>query len=103
MTNAGFNKARNFFSAYFHEDWAEDADTPEAVITGFGAEGWSSEELHELASEIENFCELYVEHADLEAALFRELGCYYQPSADGMTAHAWLFALARALTADSEQ
>lgn len=103
MTRAGFDKARNFFSAYFHEDWAEEADTPEAVITGYLAEGWSSEEMHELASEIENLGELYVEDADLEEALFRELGCYYQPSADGMSAHAWLSALSRALTANAEQ
>jgi hypothetical protein len=102
MKSAGFDRARNFFSAYFHEDWAEEAGTPEAVITGYLAEGWSFEEMRQLAIEIESLGELYIEDADLEEALFSELGCYYQPSADGVAAHTWLSALSRTLTVKGE-
>ena len=97
------NDIKNLFSGYFHEDWEVDAHEPSEVIANFLAEGCSAEELDGLSSNIRVFVGQYDNDADLEDALFRELGCYYQPSADGVSAKTWLEHVALELAGKSKQ
>jgi hypothetical protein len=41
----------------------------------------------------------YLDDRDLEKVLFTQLGCYYQPSGDGLSARVWLQRLAAQLIA----
>lgn len=90
MTTNYFSGLRDFFSAYFHEDWVLEAKDPDHVVSSYLAVGWSAKELNELASQMLRFAESISDDAALEQALFTELGCYYAPSADKVSARVWL-------------
>lgn len=98
----GFEEAKNFFSSYFHEDWPEEARDPAEVIALFLGQGWSSEYLRRLASEIQQFAASHENDAELEQALFAELGSYYLPSADNISARTWLQGVASTLEKAAE-
>jgi hypothetical protein len=95
--SGGFEDATNFFSSYFHQDWPEEARNPAQIISLFLSEGWTTGYLHQLAEEIRQFTAMHTDDGELERALFSELGSYYVPSADGITARAWLEDVASAL------
>ena len=80
---------RNFFSAYFHEDWPCEADSPESVFTGY-AQSSSPHERRMLAEAILEYSRAFADDKELEESLCRDLGCYYLPSADGLSAKGWL-------------
>jgi hypothetical protein len=84
------NELKQFFGAYFHEDWPHDAATSDEVIAGFISEGRSPEELSRLADMIDAYVIAAPTDEALEEGLFAELGCYYVPSADGLRVDAWL-------------
>jgi hypothetical protein len=86
----------SFFSAYFHEDWRCDADSTEAVVTEY-ARTATLEDMHSLGEAILDFSREFVSEEQLEEELYRTLGCYYQPSAVGLSAKAWLAGVARQL------
>ena len=90
MNTRDFSELRDFFSAYFHEDWALDAEDPSQVVSSYLAVGWSAKELNNLASQMLQFAESMSDDAALEKALLTELGCYYTPSADKVSAREWL-------------
>jgi hypothetical protein len=79
----------NFFSAYFHEDWHRDAGSPEAVIAGYIQTATPSD-MSSLGQAIRHFSQAFVSDIQLEEKLFTELGCYYRPSGEGLSAKAWL-------------
>jgi hypothetical protein len=90
MNVSRFSRLKTFCSSYFHEDWVLEAENPEQVVSSYLASGWSSAELNELAGEMRQFARSYPDDAALERALFSELGCYYMPSADHISAREWL-------------
>lgn len=83
---------------YFHEDWAEEASNPSEVLDDFvSAIGLTGDELQRLTNDL---LALATQHeGDNEGWLFRDLGCYFDPSADGQTDAEWLRDLARQLIA----
>ena len=97
MSNDDFEAARSFFSAYFHEDWVEDADDPLDVVVNYLAERWPASELQVLSAQLQAFAAQYQDDGTLEEALFSRLGCYYQPSADGKSARSWIAEVRMAL------
>ena len=82
-------KLYQFFAGYFHEDWTVDSENPDEVLNELVAEGRTRSELEELAGLIDDYLDTRSD-VSLEHALFTELGCYYTPSADGLSARAWL-------------
>lgn len=78
-----------FFAGYFHEDWSCDAETDSGIVATFRAASSGDERAH-MADLIEAFADSYADDRALERALFKDLGCYYNPSADGRSARDWL-------------
>ncbi|MCC7171886.1 MAG: hypothetical protein IT459_15685 [Planctomycetes bacterium] len=89
---------RSFFSSYFHEDWSLDASEPGAIVDRYLTSNPASEHLSRLARSLESLAADGGSDSDIERALFRELGCYYMPSADGLSARKWLTELALRFT-----
>jgi len=103
MTAPGdFEDLKNFFSSYFHEDWPEEAQDPAQIISLYLAEGWNAEDLLNLAGEIRRFADSHPDDKELEHALFSELGSYYSPSADKISARTWLLDVASTLEEAAE-
>jgi hypothetical protein len=87
-----YSKLKNFFAGYFHEDWVMDADEPEEIVRMF-ARSCGEKEAGEVAQQIEAFLNDQNETLS-DVDMLHELGCYYSPSADGISADAWLRSVA---------
>lgn len=86
---------QQFFTGYFHEDWDLDVDEPDAVVALY-----REENPHTSASIAQAIRLLLVEslpEQELSDFLLNDLGCYYDPGADGLTVRNWLFSIARSL------
>ncbi|QEE27995.1 hypothetical protein FTW19_08300 [Terriglobus albidus] len=90
---------RNFFAAYFHEDWRCNADTTEAVVDDY-ARGGTPEELRLVANAIRSYAARFSNDRDLEKGLDKDLGCYYVPSGTGLSAKAWMEGIANRFSQD---
>ena len=97
MTSLDRDRLKDFFAAYFHEDWLVDAAGPDEVISAYLNDGPTRDELLGLSDSILRFADGGLDDARLEQALFAELGCYYQPSIDQVSARAWLEQIATTL------
>ncbi len=86
-----------FFGAYFHQDWLEDHATTAEVVRSYVQEMSGLEDLVLLSAAIRRFAASFSADAELERALYDQLGCYYLPSADGLTAHSWMESVAKQL------
>ena len=78
----------NFLAAYFHQDWALEQPTPEAVVDYFR----DSEAPEQVAATRDELARLLARDLD-DAALgdvARELGCEYDPTRDGGSWRGWL-------------
>lgn len=96
------NDMKQFFGAYFHQDWNLDVSNPDEVIRLFIDDGHSTSELINLAEDIEKYAANKIDDAAAEEGLLKELGCYYIPNADGIGARAWLNHVAKLLRAACE-
>ena len=79
----------SFFSAYFHEDWPCEAESPEAVIDGYVRTA-TPNDVRSLGHAIQDYSQAFASNTELEEKLFTDLGCYYRPSAQGLSPKAWL-------------
>jgi hypothetical protein len=103
MTARNFDELKDFFSGYFHEDWVLEAEVPDQIISSYLACGRSSKDLRELAGQMLRFADAYSDDVALEQALFSELGCYYLPSVDKISAREWLQHVASILLEAAER
>jgi hypothetical protein len=92
-----FPALRNFLSAYFHQDWAVEHDTPGAVVDYF-IEGESVLQVAQLRDEIARLLAQGMDEDEL-AGQVRELGSEYDPSLDGGNYQEWLQDIEERLTA----
>ena len=78
----------NFLAAYFHQDWALEQSTPEAVVDYFR----DSESPEQVAATREDLARLLARDLDDDAlgATARRLGSEYDPTRDGGTWRGWL-------------
>jgi hypothetical protein len=97
MKNEKINELKQFFGAYFHQDWTLDASDPNDIVRLFMSDGCTTNELAHLANDMEHYAATKIDDATTEEGLFSELGCYYLPSADGVGAKAWLYHVAKLL------
>lgn len=89
---------KDFFAAYFHEDWREEAKDAAGVLALYLAQNIDEDARRSLAHSIEAFAARHGSDAALEQALFSELGCYYMPSAEHRSAREWLAEIVTRLT-----
>ena len=97
MTNTERHKRlEQFFGAYFHEDWDVEASDWTAIVAAFAAHA-SPEDCKQLADDV-----MWVAtRSDAAAFLFEQLGCYYDPRADGLSVTDWLSDLAERLASST--
>jgi hypothetical protein len=91
---------RHFFAAYFHQDWRQEADTPEQVISMYAADVSDPVTIDTLVDGIGAFIADQPDDDDLANALFREMGCYHSPKALGRSTREWLLHVAETVKAE---
>ena len=84
-----WNTIQNFFGAYFHEDWKEDDPSVDAVVQRY-LRSHNTKEIRDLIEDIEQYMKDHPDDDELLRLLFDDLGCYYVPTADGLTARQWM-------------
>ena len=82
----------NFFSSYFHEDWMCEAETTTQMVQIYLSTALPAE-VAQLREAIMAYAENEPDDEILEKKLFSELGCYYLPNTDGLTAKDWLMSV----------
>jgi len=87
---------KQFFSSYFHQDWRYDAQTTTEVVHEYKRTATPSD-IRQLRKAIINYIDQKDERT-LKISLESELGCYYLPSADGISARVWLEKVAEMLS-----
>lgn len=88
MKRQSFPALEQAFAGYLHQDFLCDYPSADAAIADFT----SSEPPELVASarkELTQFIQL-AQDADKPGQLLLEIGCYYDPLADGMTVVQWL-------------
>lgn len=98
MTASDIAELKSFLSGYFHEDWALDASEPDEVISLFPSSGPSAGEIDRIVAQIHRYLGGDRDDAAIERGLLKELGCYYLPSADGISPRDWLQHVASVLS-----
>ncbi|NZA25846.1 hypothetical protein H0E84_05575 [Luteimonas sp. SJ-92] len=78
----------NFFAAYFHQDWAQEHATPEAVVDTYRASE-SDETVARTRDELDRLLARDLDGPALAAQL-RALGCEFDPTREGGEWYDWL-------------
>ena len=86
-----FPALENFLAAYFHQDWALEHATPDAVVDYYR----DSESTEQVAATRDDLARLLAREPDEEAlgAAARRLGSEYDPTRDGGSWRGWLDAV----------
>lgn len=87
---------KSFLSSYFHEDFYLEAPNPDGNIDLFLRSNPDTDQVNRIVRQIEDYLSSR-DDAAIDAGLFKELGCYYWPGADGMSAKVWLLHVAERL------
>jgi hypothetical protein len=82
-----------FFAGYFHEDFRLEATDVLDIVDRYSAEV-TPEQRSRLGDAIVQYCEENSIDEELAEKLYRELGCYYDPTPDGVSARDWLQSIA---------
>jgi hypothetical protein len=96
INDAQHTRLEDFFSGYFHEDWPCEAESPEAVVTKYALTA-RPDDAHAVGEAILGYESGFANDRELEDKLFTDLGCYYRPSAEGLSARLWLQRVANQL------
>jgi hypothetical protein len=97
MNEKSLEDLRQFFGAYFHQDWPDDARVPDEIVGRFLSDEPDSSRRTYLADLMEEFAARAESDEALEKALFRDLWCYYTPSSEGFRAGDWVRQVAAVL------
>ncbi len=89
MSEINYSRLFAFFQGYFHEDWDVDDSNAEGVVVRFVQDN-PGQEVARVTSELDALLETEPSTAQLEALIFDQGGCYYDPSADGIALRDWL-------------
>ena len=100
MSSASEESLKNFFSCYFHEDWSIEAHSPDKIVSRF-ARSAAPHDVQALSAAIRDLSQQFASENELEKGLFAHFGCYYRPSADGLSARSWLQHVADLLLKES--
>jgi hypothetical protein len=89
MNGNSYPALAQFLGGYFHQDFLLDYGNPDGAIAAF-VTGEPPESIHAACNELEQVIPLIEWMDDPEKFLWRVLGCYYLPKADGLTVADWL-------------
>jgi hypothetical protein len=101
MSNERNDRLRQFFGAYFHQDWdVEGATTWQDVITQFLSENTDSR-----ACAVRNDLRSWLDDTATEGtqSLPTDFGCDYDPAPDGFTERRWVEQILALLEQHSER
>lgn len=84
---------QKFMSAYFHEDWMLDAQSPRDVVSQFVCDQQPAE-LRAVVQALRGLLHGGEDDATLSRRLFREFGAYFDPLTAGESTSSWLKAIA---------
>ena len=82
-----------FIAGYFHQDWPEEAQSPEEIITNYAASE-PREVVEESLNELKQLIAEVKSEAQLKHILLVDLGSYYDPTFHNQTISAWLQSVA---------
>ena len=88
------------FGGYFHQDWREDHDDPDAAVRAFTLDA-PPDAVAAAADELDDLLGSGLDDSALNRILEQGFGCDYSPSADGITALQWLEGILHTLRAGS--
>lgn len=97
MNDDSVKMLEEFFGTFFHEDFLVDAGSADAVITRY-VDLMPKDHRLELSKAIRQYAATFSSDVELENSLYRELGCYYRPSGEQISARSWLKKIAHDLT-----
>jgi CdiI immunity protein len=86
----------SFFGVRFHQDWDLDARDDSGVIDDFLNEE-PGEFIDAVRHEIRALIELDLSESELQEAVWRDLGCYYDPTPSGLSMTQWVQTVAARL------
>jgi hypothetical protein len=89
MKTQEFPTLVQFFGGYFHQDWVDEFSDPEAAIAAF-VSGASTDAIRSACDELSRAVLLARQGAEGPQRFLHELGCYYDPAADGLAVPDWL-------------
>ena len=96
MKTQDFPALTQFFGGYFHQDWVDEFSTPEDAIDAFRT-GASTESICSVCEELDRTLLLVQRGSEDPQRVLQELGCYYDPAADGLAVTDWLEQLQKKL------
>ena len=86
---------KEFLSAYFHQDWALDAQPWSDVVAQFFRDHELVTDLVPIAQALRLLIDTNEPDELLSARLFREFGSYFDPRGIGQSTRGWLTALTK--------
>ena len=89
---------KQFFAAYFHQDWDCDSETPAAVVALYMSHS-TMDEIDRLKGAILRLMACDCDDAELEESLYRDFGCFFLPSGAGLNVKEWLQSIVTILSA----
>lgn len=103
MADSELDALWNFFGAVFHEDWCTEGACCAEVVSKFAEQTPDPEQLLCIASALRHLADEVLAAGtpdpDLEQRLYREFGCNYLFSVDGVSGSEWLNGMADQLRA----
>jgi hypothetical protein len=97
MITQNYPALSQFLGAYLHQDWPEEFSTPEAAVEAFRRRE-PADSVRAVCAELEQATRDAQQSAD-PSRLLSELGCYYNPQADGRSVSEWFTQVRKALSA----
>lgn len=88
MSMNRFPEVAQFLGCYLHQDWNDEFPNWKAAVTAYLA-GAVKEDVTKALQELDALASV-VETTDDPEELLRQLGCYFDPTSEGMTVRAWL-------------
>ncbi|WP_293359240.1 MULTISPECIES: contact-dependent growth inhibition system immunity protein [unclassified Microcoleus] len=92
-----FPNLTQFFSSYFHQEWALEAETPSQAVNNY-LNSEPSESIEAASQELGQLLEMPISEPDLETFILDELGCYYDAQSENQTVREWLESVQKSLT-----
>lgn len=93
---ATMSNLEQFMSGSFHQDWMIESANPEEIIAIY-VKRKPKETVEQTLSELRELLVDGKSEKELENYLFNNLGCYYDPLADGQSVSEWLKSVAHQL------
>ncbi len=79
------------FGAYLHQDWCDEFESPDEAVNAFRS-GEPEEAVSAARQELSELIALDLDETAL-SDLMSSLGCYYDPTGDGVSTRDWIVSI----------